>query len=80
MSSWKSFIQGFSLDQFFSQLQSIHRPKGLWSWAVSAGMSGLGTAVQDPVVPLGGYGVQALHSTQERPANGRVAVGVFTPR
>ena len=50
-----------TLDQPFSQFQSIHRPEAFWSRAVDAGMSGLGAAVQDPVDPLGGYGVQAEH-------------------
>ncbi|MDY0186277.1 MAG: hypothetical protein RBR43_10440 [Desulfuromonadaceae bacterium] len=46
---------------------------------MDAGTSGLGSAVQDPVDPLGGYGVQAVHSAQERPTNGRIGIGVSTP-
>ncbi len=42
-------------------------------------MSGLWTAAQYPVDPLGGYGVQAVHRAQERPANGCVGIGVPSP-
>ncbi len=46
------------LEQPFGQLQRINRPEALGPRTVDAGPPGLGSAVQNPVDPLGGYGLQ----------------------